>query len=243
MTTFPSRRPHSAIVFSACLLGALLTAHQAGAQQPGTSAVVSMTLPGAAEPVQGWSIRHGLLGRPVYASPGGKQIGTVMDVIVTSAAAPYVAIIGAGGFLELNGHAVAVPRDDLVEQGGVLVLPGATRASLKAMPRFTYSKATIQRAQFIRATSVQLARANAQLARLQKQAAAATGAVKVQLEQDNAAFQADITTAEDKLADLQKAEAARWVLLRDDVERAVARVRAAVEHEKAAPAAPAAPRP
>lgn len=237
MITLPLRRPAGAIAFSTCLLGALFAASQAGAQQPGTSAVVTVTLPAAAEPVPGWSMRHGLLGRPVYAAPDGKQIGTVLDVIVTQGAAPYVLIIGVGGFLEVGGHAVALPRDDLVEQGGVLVLPGASRASLKAMPRFTYSQATIQRAQFIRASSIQLARANAQLARLQKKAAAATGTIKAQLEQDNAAFQADITAAEDKLADLQKAEAARWVLLRDDVEKAMARVRAGLLHPKAAAAA------
>ncbi|WP_332877437.1 PRC-barrel domain-containing protein [Massilia sp. S19_KUP03_FR1] len=232
MITRPSR-----IAVSACLLGALFASSQASAQQPGTAAVVSMTLPASAEPVQGWSMRHGLMGRPVYASPDGKQIGTVVDVIVTSAAAPYVLIIGVGGFLEVGGHAVAIPRDDLVEQGGLLVMPGASRASLKAMPRFTYSQATIQRAQFIRATSMQLARANAQLARLQRKATAASGAARVQLEQDNAAFQADITAAEDKLADLEKAEAARWALLREDVEKAIARVRAGMGHPKAVPAA------
>lgn len=236
MSTFSLRRPAGAAAFSACLLGTLFASSQAGAQQPGTAAVVTMTLPAAAEPVQGWSMRLGLLGRPVYASPDGKQIGTVLDVIVTSAAAPYVVIIGVGGFLEIGGHAVALPRDDLVEQGGVLVLPGASRASLKAMPRFTYSIAAIERAQFIRASSMELARANAQLARLQKKATVTTGAIKAQLEQDNAAFQANITAAEDKLTDLQKAEAARWVLLRDDVEKAIARVRAGMVHPKAAPA-------
>jgi sporulation protein YlmC with PRC-barrel domain len=239
MTSSTARAPAGAaarpIALSALIIGALLTGSHACAQQPGTAAVVTMTLPGSAEPVQGWSIRHGLLGRPIYASAGGKQIGTVLDVIVTSSAAPYVLVIGAGGFIELHGHAVAVPMDAVVEQGGLLIMPGATRASLKAMPRFTYAKATVQRAQFIHASSVQLQKANAELMLLQKRAAAETGAAKAQLEQDNAAFQADITSAEDKLADLEKAEAARWVLLQKDVQVAVARVRAAMTHPKAAP--------
>lgn len=239
MTTFTSRRAAA----SACMLAILLASSQAGAQQPGTSAVVNMTLPSSAEPVQGWSIKHGLLGRPVYASAGGKQIGIVTDVVVTTATVPYVLVISVGGFLEVGGHAVAVPLADVVEQDGLLIFPGATRASLKAMPRFTYSKATMQRAQFIRATTAQLAAANAQLARLQHRAAAETGAVKARLEQDNAAFQANITSAEDKLANLEKAEAARWVMLRDEVKRAVALVRAAMSHEKAVPVTPAATRP
>lgn len=239
MNTFPSRRAAAA----ACMLAFAFAANQASAQQPGTSAIVNMTLPSSAEPVQGWSIRHGLLGRPVYASAGGKQIGSVIDVVVTSAAAPYVLVIGVGGFVEIGGHAVAVPIADVVEQEGLLIFPGATRASLKAMPRFTYSKATMQRAQFIRATTAQLAAANAQLVRLQQRAAAETGAAKARLEQDNAAFQANITSAEDKLANLEKAEAARWVMLRDEVKRAVALVRAAMSHEKAVPVTPAATRP
>ncbi|MDQ2823079.1 MAG: PRC-barrel domain-containing protein [Pseudomonadota bacterium] len=239
MTTFTSRRAAT----TACMLAFLFASSQAGAQQTGTSATVNMTLPSSAEPVSGWSIKHGLLGRPVYASAGGKQIGSVIDVVVTSAAAPYVLVIGVGGFVEIGGHAVAVPIADVVEQNGLLIFPGATRASLKAMPRFTYSKAAVQRAQFIRATTAQLAAANAQLKRLQQQAAAETGAVKDKLQQDNAAFQADITSAEDKLANLEKAEAARWVMLRDEVNHAVAQVRAAMSHEKAVPAASPATRP
>lgn len=244
MSTFTShttiapamRRPFAS---AACMFVALLASGHASAQQAGASAFVSMTLPSSSEPVQGWSVKHGLLGHPVYASAGGKQIGTVLDLVVTSAAAPYVLVIGVGGFVGMNDHAVAVPLEDVVEREGVLVFPGATRASLNAMPRFTYSGATMQRAQFIRATSTQLNKANAALERLQQRAAAETGASKAQLEKDNAAFQADITSAEDKLADLEKAETARWVLLQKDVQNAISRVRTAMSHEKAEPAAPA----
>jgi len=237
MTTSPFRpsaatpllRPLASLAF---ILGALCAPGLAAAQDAGSSAVVSMTLPSSAAPVQGWSIRHGLLGRPVYASPGGKQIGTVLDVVVTQAPSPYVLVIGAGGFIEVGGHAVAVPLDAVEEEGGLLILPGATRASLKAMPAFTYSKATIQRAQFIHATAMQLDKANAQLVLLQQRAAAQTGAAKAQLEQANAAFLADITAAEDKLSNLQKAETARWSRLRKDVEQAIARVVAGMAHPK-----------
>lgn len=191
----------------------------------------------------GWSIRHGLLGRPVYASVGGKQIGSVIDVVVTSVAAPYELVIGVGGFLEIGGHAVAAPLADVVEQEGLFIFPGATRASLRAMPRFTYSKGMMQRAQFIRATTAQLAAANAQLLRLQQRVASETGAARATLEQDNAAFQADITAAEDKLANLEKAESARWSMLRDEMKNALALVRADMSHEKAVPARPSAARP
>jgi len=240
MTTFITRTPALAALVrplagAALICGALLADTQAGAQPPGSAAVVTLTLPSSTGPVQGWSVKHGLLGRPVYASADGKQIGTVLDLIVTAGAKPYVLVIGAGGFIELHGHAVAVPLDDVVEQGGLLILPGATRASLKAMPRFTYATAALQRAQFIHTTSEELHQANAQLLRLQRRAAAQTGAARAQLEQDNAAFQADIAAAEGKLAELDKAEAARWAPLQKDVQTAIARVRAAIAHRHAAP--------
>lgn len=67
-----------------------------------------------------------------------KQIGTIIDLVVTTAAAPYVLIIGGGGHFEIGGHAVALPCDAVVERNGLLHLAGASQASLKAMPRFTY---------------------------------------------------------------------------------------------------------
>lgn len=219
------RPPLASIIF---MFGLLIAPIHARAQLPGTGAVVSMRLSAAEKPVQGWSIKHGLLGRAVYASAEGKQIGTVLDVVVTSAASPFVLIVGAAGSLSIGGHSVAVPLVDMVEQGGVLILPNATRSSLKAMPRFTYSKAAIHRAQFIRETSTQLVQANAQLKTRQKRAAAETGATRTQLELEDAALQTNITAAEDKLADLEKAELSRWVLLRGDLQEAMARVLVAI---------------
>jgi hypothetical protein len=229
MTTSNYHKPIPAalslrLLAAALMFGALSAPGQAGARQPGSGAVVSMRLSSSAEPVEGWSVKRGLLGRAVYASAEGKQIGTVLDLVVTAAAAPYVLIIGAAGAIEVGGHAVAVPLADVVEHDGVLILPNATRASLKAMPRFTYSTAATHRAHFIRATSAQLGQANAQLLVLQRQAAAATGADRTQRERANAALQADITAAEDRLSNLEKAEVSRWVLLRGDLREAMARV-------------------
>ncbi|WP_373986965.1 PRC-barrel domain-containing protein [Duganella sp. BuS-21] len=217
-----SRAVESAIWLVAGLFGPGL----ANAQQPGKAAVVSMTLSESSGAVQGWSVRRGLFGRAVYASINGKQIGTVIDLVVTSAAAPYVLIIGPGGAIQIGGHAVAVPLDKVLEQAGVLILPGATRASLKAMPRFTYVKVDMQRRQFILASSAQLAEANAQLLPLRQRALAETGDEKTQLELQNSAFHANIVVAEDRLADLQKAEVGRWTLLQEAVQQAIVRMHA-----------------
>ncbi|WP_426191584.1 PRC-barrel domain-containing protein [Massilia sp. DWR3-1-1] len=138
-------RPASTIL--ACLGAALALALAPGvahAQASRASTIVTMQLPSSATPVKGWSVQRGLLGRPIY-DDGGEQIGTVIDLVVTSAAAPFVLIIGVGGHAEIGGHAVALPFAAVTDRKGLLHLPGASQASLKAMPRFSYDSAVIVR--------------------------------------------------------------------------------------------------
>jgi hypothetical protein len=49
-------------------------------------------------------------------------------------------IIGAGGFVGLKRHEVAIPVEQLSERNAVIVLPGATKAAIKALPSFEYAK-------------------------------------------------------------------------------------------------------
>ena len=49
------------------------------------------------------------------------------------------AIIGAGGFLGVGRHDVAIPVNQLKENDGKFVLAGATKAAIKAMPEFEYA--------------------------------------------------------------------------------------------------------
>lgn len=223
------------LTMAALLLGALFASAQADAQPAGAADVVSLILPSSGEQVQGWSVKHGLLGRPVYDSPKGKQIGTVIDLVITQAAAPYVLVIDASGSIGIGGHAVAVPREAFVELAGQLILPGATRASLKAMPTFTYSHATMERARLINATSEQLAEAHAQLLVLQRHAGTQAGPARVRLDQENTTLQADIIAAENRLSDLENAHEQRWPQLTRAVELAMARVSTGMSHAKAQP--------
>jgi hypothetical protein len=51
-------------------------------------------------------------------------------------------IIGAGGFVGLARHDVAIPIAQLKQaDDGKIVLRGATKQAIKAMPRFEYAKA------------------------------------------------------------------------------------------------------
>ena len=87
----------------------------------------------------GWSARNKLLGAGVY-NDKGEKIGKIDDIIVSPNRTVSHAIIGVGGFLGLVGrHEVAIPMDQIKFIGNRFVIPGASKAVLKAMPEFQYA--------------------------------------------------------------------------------------------------------
>jgi sporulation protein YlmC with PRC-barrel domain len=87
----------------------------------------------------GWSAKRQVLGKTVY-NDSGDGIGKVDDIIVAPDKAISYAIIGAGGFLGMGRHDVAIPVSQIKQQGdGKFVLAGATKDALKAMPPFEYA--------------------------------------------------------------------------------------------------------
>ena len=100
------------------------------------------TLIGSAEfreVANGWSAKKKILGKDVY-NPEGQKIGSISDLIVAPDRAVSYAIVGVGGFLGMLKHDVAVPVSQFKEEGGKIVLPGATKEALKAAPEFEYAK-------------------------------------------------------------------------------------------------------
>jgi sporulation protein YlmC with PRC-barrel domain len=86
----------------------------------------------------GWSAKRQILGRQVY-NKMDERIGSVDDIIVATDKAVSYAIVNAGGFLAVAKHNVAIPVSQFQLNGDKLVLPGATRDSLKAAPEFEYA--------------------------------------------------------------------------------------------------------
>ena len=87
----------------------------------------------------GWSAKRQVLGKTIY-NDSGDGIGKVDDIIVAPDKAVSYAIIGAGGFLGMSRHDVAIPVSQLKQQSdGKFVLAGATKDALKAMPPFEYA--------------------------------------------------------------------------------------------------------
>jgi sporulation protein YlmC with PRC-barrel domain len=91
------------------------------------------------EVTAGWSAKRQVLGKTIY-NDSGDGIGKVDDIIVAPDKAVSYAIIGAGGFLGVGRHDVAIPVGQLKQQSdGKFVLAGATKDALKAMPPFEYA--------------------------------------------------------------------------------------------------------
>jgi PRC-barrel domain len=71
---------------------------------------------------------------------GNETVGTVDDLIVTTdEKAPY-AVLSVGGFLGVGTKYVVVRLSSLHMQDNKIVLPGATKDALTALPEFRYNR-------------------------------------------------------------------------------------------------------
>lgn len=87
----------------------------------------------------GWSAKKQVLGKAVY-NENNERIGKVDDVVIAPDKAVSYAIIGAGGFLGVAKHDVAIPVSQFREANGKFILDGATKQALKQMPTFEYAR-------------------------------------------------------------------------------------------------------
>jgi hypothetical protein len=68
-----------------------------------------------------------------------ETVGTVDDLIVTPNKVVPFAVLSVGGFLGMGTKYVVVPYDSIKIQDKKMVLPGATKDSLKVLPEFKYA--------------------------------------------------------------------------------------------------------
>jgi sporulation protein YlmC with PRC-barrel domain len=122
------------VLLAAC---AAATAQGAAAQVAGQQPI-GITVVEADAILSGWSVKRSILRKPVF-NEDAEKIGTIYDIVVAPDKSVSYAIIDAQGFIGISRHDVAVPVDQLDFVDGKLVLPGATREALKAMPAFQYA--------------------------------------------------------------------------------------------------------
>jgi hypothetical protein len=115
------------------MASAMLHAQVAG------STLLAVSVTEAREVADGWSAKRQILGHAVF-NDQNEKIGAVDDIIIAPDKSVTYAIIGAGGFLGVARHNVAIRVSQLKVDGDRLVLPGATKEALKDAPEFEYSR-------------------------------------------------------------------------------------------------------
>ena len=151
------------------------------------------------------------------------------DLIISTDKKVSYAIIGAGGFVGVGRHDVAIPFTHIKREGGEIVLAGATKDIVKSMPKFEYAADTTTRDRFVAKAVPDIAKAKSKLVDVEKKAAATTGEAKIRTDKVIAGVKRDMQSAEDKMVQMNKAGVKRWKEVEADVSAATARFRKWVE--------------
>ena len=210
------------------LCAALGLAFPALAQVAGSSTSMGVTVTESTQLAMGWSVKHTLLGKTVY-NEQNQKIGKVADLIISPDKKLSYVIVGAGGFVGIGRHDVAVPVMQIQDQAGKLVMAGATRETIKSLPRFDYPPKTDQREKFVAMAERDIEKGQAKLTELEKKAATVTDDARAKMDVQITALRVDIKSAEAKVLELKTAAADRWHQFEAGVNAAMARMRKSVE--------------
>ncbi|HET9113714.1 MAG TPA: PRC-barrel domain-containing protein [Burkholderiales bacterium] len=131
-------------LFAVVILGSVLNAASLAYAAPTADAVagtetIGISIEESKVAALGWSAEKRILHKAVY-NDDNKKIGVIDDMIVSPERSISYAVIGVGGFLGMDRHNVLIPFSHLRTKGNKLVLPGATKAALKALPEFKYAR-------------------------------------------------------------------------------------------------------
>ena len=207
------------LLIASLLLAGHLGAIGAASAQVAGSTTVGISVTEATQVALGWSVKKSILGRTVV-NEAGEKIGKIEDLIISPDRSVSYVIVGGMG-----RHNVAIPISQIRDSGGKIVMPGATKAVVAAMPEFNYVNDTARRDLFITSVKQDITLASNRLADLQARAAQSTSEAKAQLDMQITGLQLDLKAAEGKLAEMQRAGANRWKEFESDLNAATARLR------------------
>jgi sporulation protein YlmC with PRC-barrel domain len=129
------------LVATLLVAGAWSALGTADVQVAGSTTTLGVSVTELTQVALGWSVKKSILDKAVY-NDIGEKIGNVEDLIISPDKRVSYLIIGAGGFLGIGRHDVAIPATQIQDTGAKLVMPGATKAALKSMPQFDYADDT-----------------------------------------------------------------------------------------------------
>ncbi|MEO8300031.1 MAG: PRC-barrel domain-containing protein [Burkholderiales bacterium] len=210
------------------LAAALCAAVPAVAQVAGGTTTASVSVTESTQLAMGWSVKKTLMGKTIY-NDAGQKVGKVEDLIISPDRNVSYVIVGAGGFIGIGRHDVAIPVTQIQDKAGKLVMAGATKDTIKAMPEFTYATDTAKRDKFVATAEADIARGKAKAAELEKKAGVAATDAKAKIDLQVAALQIDVKSAESKLTEMKQATAVRWKEFEASVSAATARVRKSID--------------
>ncbi|HPT57735.1 MAG TPA: PRC-barrel domain-containing protein, partial [Casimicrobium sp.] len=155
----------------------------------------------------------------------GTKVGKVEDLIISPERNVSYVIVGAGGFVGIGRHDVAVPVSQIQNRAGRLVMAGATKDTIKSLPAFEYANDTARRDEFIAAAEKDIANAKTKVSDLDKAAGTATADMKAKIDAHTMTLKAEMKTAEGKLSEMKMATVKRWREFEASVNAATGRLR------------------
>ena len=114
----------------------------------GSTATVGVSIDESTKLAMGWSVKKTILGKAVY-NDEGQKVGIVEDLIISPDRNVSYAIVGAGGFIGKGRHDVAIPVSQMHNDGGKLIMPGASKDVVKSLPSFVYATDSSTPDQFV----------------------------------------------------------------------------------------------
>jgi sporulation protein YlmC with PRC-barrel domain len=194
------------------------------AQVAGGTTTVGVNVTESTQLALGWSVKNTLMGKMIYNEAGDK-VGKVEDLIISPDRKVTYVIVGAGGFIGIGRHDVAVAVGQIQDNAGKLIMAGATKDMIKAMPVFTYATDTSRRDAFVAAADKDVEKGKAKIADLEKKAGNAATDAKAKINTEVTALKADVKSA----GEMRRATALRWREFEVDVNAATARLRKSIE--------------
>ena len=198
----------------------------AGAQVAGSTTTLGVSVVEMTQVAAGWSVKKTLLGK-VVVNDAGDKVGTVEDLIISPDRAVSYVIVGAGGFVGLGRHDVAIPIKQIQDKAGTLVMAGATKDIIKAMPRFDY--AADGRDRLVADAERDIATGKARVTSIEKTLSAANADLKVKMQGQVADLKRDIKSSELALSTMRRSASQRWQEFEGDVKAATARLRSSID--------------
>jgi PRC-barrel domain len=223
--TLPLNR---ATLAALCLISAAVIALPAQAQVAGGTTTAKINISETTQLAMGWSVKKTLMGKTIYNDAGDK-VGKVDDLIISPDRNVSYVIVGAGGFIGIGKHDVAISISQIQDRSGRLVMAGATKESLKAMPSFNYATDTTRRDQFMAAADKDIASAKAKVVELEKLSMASGADAKSRIDEQVVNVRREMKSAEARLAEMKQTNAARWKDFEAGVSAATARLRKSVD--------------